>query len=104
MTTFFKTVLAATAAVLSLAGAAHAQDGVRISLDGKDAKTVHAEIVQAAHQVCHDTNAPAEDYTLSAESTCVNDTVDKASAEYRAAAHYRAPMQTAQLSAQASGQ
>ena len=102
MTNFLKTLLVATAGALSLAGAAHAQDGVHITLDGKDAKTVHAEIVQAAHKVCHDVDAPV-DYTLSSESTCVNDTVDKAQAEFRAV-HYRAPVQTAQLSTQASGQ
>jgi hypothetical protein len=103
MTTFFKTVLVASAAALSLAGAAHAQDGVHIALTGKDAKTVHAEIVQAAHKVCRDSAAVVEDFSFSSEAGCVNDTVDKAEAEYRAA-HYHAPVETAQLSSQGAGQ
>jgi len=101
MTNFFKTALFAAAA-MTLAGAAHA-DGVHIALDGKDAKIVHAEIVKAAQKVCRESPEVSLNFMPGSQAGCVNDTVDRAEAQYAVAAH-QSPVMTAQLSAQASGQ
>jgi len=100
MTNFLKTALFAAAA-LTFAGAAHA-DGVHISIDGKDASTVHAEIIKAAQKVCRESPDVATDFIVGSQANCVSDTVEKADAEFRAV--HQAPVMTAQLAAQASGQ
>jgi hypothetical protein len=97
MTNFLKTSIAA-AAVFALSGIAHAE-GVKISLVGKDAKTIHAEIVKAAYEVCRDVGS--DTIAVSAHADCVSDTIEKADADLRNAA---IPMQKAELSASQRGE
>ncbi len=98
MNNLLKTSIAAAAAMFALSGIANAE-GVKISLVGKDTKTIHAEIVKAAYEVCRDVSADA--ISVTAHSDCVSDTIDKADAELRDA---YAPMQKAELSAAQRGE
>ena len=82
MNTTIKTSIAAVAAMFALSGIAHAE-GVKISLVGKDAAAIHAEIVQAAHTVCR--NSFADHLAISTESECVADTIAKADAQVQGA-------------------
>jgi hypothetical protein len=99
MTIVFKSSIAAAAAVFALSGIANAQS-VTISLDGKDAQTVHAEIVKAAYQVCRDTRP--DSILLTNEADCVFDTIAKADAQARNL--LTAPIRKAELSADLRGQ
>ena len=78
MTNLFKTSLAAAVAVFALSGVARAES-VTISLDGKDAQTVHAEIVKAAYQVCREVKP--DSIALTQQADCVSDTIAKADAD-----------------------
>ncbi len=82
MTKTIKTSIAAAVAMFALSGIAHAE-GVKINLIGKDSKTVHAEIVQAARQVCR--NADAETLASTSESECVSATIAKADEQLNSA-------------------
>jgi hypothetical protein len=86
MTTTIKTSFALAAANLAISGVAHAES-VKISLVGKDAATIHAEIVKAAHLVC--TNVSADSIAITAQSECVADTIAKANADLRGLARTR---------------
>ena len=52
--------------------------------------------------VCRESPDVATDFIVGSQANCVSDTVEKADAEFRAA--HQAPVMTAQLAAQASGQ
>jgi hypothetical protein len=86
MTTTIKTSIAAVAAMFALSGIAHAE-GVKISLVGKDAVAIHAEIVKAAHTVC--TNVSADSIALTGQSECVADTIAKTEADLRGVSETR---------------
>ncbi len=82
MTNSIKTALVAFSAVFAFAGVAQAED-VKISVVGKDAKTVQAEIVHAAYRVCRFSNFNYGGYAVASEASCVNDTIAKADADLR---------------------
>ncbi len=92
MTNLLKSSIAATA-LLAFSGVARAES-VTISLVGKDAQTVHAEIVKAAYQVCRE-SAP-DSIALTQQADCVSDTITKADADARSIS--AAPIQKAELS------
>ena len=98
MTKTIKTSIAAVAAMFALSGMANAE-GVRIELTGKDAKTIHAEIVKAAYEVCRDVGSDTISITTHAD--CVSDTVEKANADLRS---IPLPMEKAELSAAQRGE
>ena len=81
MTKTIRTSIAAVAAMFALSGIAHAE-GVRIDLTGKDAKTVHTEIVRAAHAVCREPGI--DSISINSEATCVADTIEKATLDLKA--------------------
>ncbi len=83
MTNSLKLSLIAVAAGGLFASAAQAEDMVRVSLIGKDAKTVDAELIHAARVVCAG-ESPTPHYTLQSDrDVCIRDTTAKAEAEYR---------------------
>jgi hypothetical protein len=83
MTNNLKLSLIAFTAGALFAGAAQAEDIVRISLMGKDAKAVHAELIHAAHMVCA-SESPTPHYTLESDrDVCIRATAAKAEADYR---------------------
>jgi ribonuclease HII len=86
MNSTIKLATAALSATFALAGVARAEE-VRIDLAGKDARTIHAEIVQAAYQVCRD--VAVDSIQISSRGECVADTIEKADADARSvsAAH-----------------
>jgi len=83
MTNTLKISVAAFITAFAIGGVAQAE-GIKIDLAGKDAKTIHDEIVQAALAVCRD---PASDSVLiSSQHDCVVDTIAKAEADAHLAA------------------
>jgi sRNA-binding protein len=93
MTNAFKLSTAAALALFALAGAARAED-VRIDLSGKDARTIHAEIIDAAYKVCSESDA--EMMNTASQSECVSATIAKAEDEARRAStvHMASAQQT----------
>jgi hypothetical protein len=81
MNNTIKTSIAAVAAVFALTGVAHAQE-VKIDLLGKDARTIHAEIVAAADKVCRAAIDTSPDFVMTPQSECVSATIEKADAEF----------------------
>ncbi|MHB8283289.1 MAG: hypothetical protein ACYDD1_01290 [Caulobacteraceae bacterium] len=59
--------LTAIGFALALVGTAHAESAVKIETTGKTVRQVHAEIYQAAKQVC----AGADHYDLASGNECV---------------------------------
>jgi butyrate kinase len=85
MTTFFKSSIAAAAAVFALSGVGLSgvaqAESITISLAGKDARTVHAEIAKAAYQVCREVGP--DSIAITGQADCVSDTIAKADADLR---------------------
>ncbi len=95
--------LSIVAAFLALAGAAHAQS-ITVSLIGKDAQTIHRDIVRAAEHVCDESQAGSA-ALLDVMGSCVRDTVARAEAQVpavlaRAAAERPANAPTQAMAAQ----
>jgi hypothetical protein len=83
MTKSLKLSLIAFTASALFAGAAQAEDIVRVSLTGKDANAVHAELIHAARMVCA-SESPTPHFTLESDrDACMRETVAKAEADYR---------------------
>jgi hypothetical protein len=83
MTNSLKLSLIAFTASTLFVGAAQAEDIVRVSLVGKDANAVRAELIHAARTLCA-SESPTPHYTLQSDrDVCIRDTVAKAEADYR---------------------
>jgi hypothetical protein len=72
-------ILSVAAAALAIAGAAQAQS-ITVRLAGKDANTIHRDIVRAAYQVCSD-EVGATPLAHLVVPGCVHETVAKAEAQ-----------------------
>ncbi|MBP7649320.1 MAG: hypothetical protein KA085_15415 [Phenylobacterium sp.] len=72
-----KLMTLAALATLALAPAAHAEEGVRVSLVGKSTAQVHAEIVAAAKKVCAKA-VVGETLLLDAYGRCMKGSVNSA--------------------------
>jgi len=74
--------LIALASTVAFAGASVAEE-IHIPVAGKDARTLHIEIVKAAHRVCAE--ASADLFAPVSEDQCLIATVAKATAQAKAA-------------------
>jgi hypothetical protein len=73
------TLLAALGAVMSLASTASAEVSKTVSLVGKDAATIRADITRAAKEVCNkELNGRTE--WIAGYARCVDDTIARAMA------------------------
>ena len=72
-----KMMTLAALATLALAPAAHAEEGVRVSLVGKSTAQIHADIVAAAKKVCAKA-VTSETMFLDAYGRCLKGSVNTA--------------------------